>query len=136
MFVRTVEIPVYYIDLILVIHEDFNVVDKKFKLKLKETYAPDDPDECDAITHQHPENKNEIYMLMTPDLLEIDSFNHELVHVMSYICSARGITLDYDNDEPIAYLQGYISKKLTEAVVAYMDAHKLDLRNFLLPDKK
>jgi len=133
MFVRTIEIPVYYIDLVVVIHRDFNEVDRKFKLELKERWAPEDPNDSDAITHQHPINLNEIYVIFSPEYLGINAFSHELMHVIGYICSVRGITPDCENDEPLAYLQGYISEELAKIVVAYMDSTKMDLRGFLLP---
>lgn len=137
MFIRTVEIPVYYVDVIIVIYDDFLAVDKKYKLKLKEAFAPEDANDCHAVTHLHPDyvDKNEIYVLFKPQHLNIDTFSHELIHVIGYICSTRGIFMDCDNDEPMAYLQGYISGELAQAVVTYMDANKMDLRQFLLPNK-
>lgn len=133
-FVRTFEIPVYYIDVILAIHDDFNQIDQKYKLKLKETWIEEDPNDSHAITYMHPEyhDKVEIYVMLKPKWLDIDTLSHEVAHIISFICSTKGIIIDPDNDEPLAYLQGYVSRKLGEGILSYMDKNKIDARNFLI----
>lgn len=135
IFIKTFEIPIYFIDVILVIHDDFELIDKKYKLNLREGFDGDDPNECHALTCIHPKynEKSEIYVLFKPKWLDIDTLSHEITHIISNISVLKGIVLDPSNDEPLAYLTGYITKQLTANIVAYMDKYGMDVRKFLLP---
>lgn len=130
------EVPVYWIHVVVVVHDDFNEVDRKYKLNLKDHY--DDPNDCRAITTDgaDTENGTTIYVLFKPSSLDMDTFGHEVAHVMSYICIHRGIEIDCTKDEPIAYLQGFVQSKIADILVRYMDIKRMSLRSFLTSKKK
>lgn len=136
LFIRTYEIPVFCTDVILVIHDDFDEVDKKYNLGIREDFNGANPNEnvC-ALTVLHPDSnkKAEIYVLFRPGELDVDTVTHESMHILNYICLETGVQYDVNNDEVFAYLQGYIMKKLCSGIVSFMDKSALDLRKFLLP---
>jgi hypothetical protein len=124
-FVKTFEIPIYYIDLIMVVHSDMREIDEKYGLGLKNHEGWDDPNDCHAFTQTHPvwKGKAEIYVCFKPEALDHDTIGHELCHIMSQIAIQKGIILDPANDEPIAYLQGYVSAKIYAAREKYFEEH-------------
>lgn len=137
IFVRTLEIPIFYIDIIVIIHSNINEVDVKFKLGLKDAFYPDDPNECHAVTCNGPvyEDKSEIYVIFKPKFLSADTFAHELTHIMNFICIAKGMNPSSADDEPYAYLQGYVVKRLMEPIMKYMDDNSMNYKDFLTSKK-
>lgn len=107
MRVSKVRIPIYEMNLIIVVEKDFHVSNKKFKLELEEN-------EKDINTpHAWTVNReNEIYLLLNPSHLDYNTICHELTHVLLFIADQRNIKLDVENDEPLAYLNGYIGEKV------------------------
>lgn len=51
-----------------------------------------------------------------PDASDKATMAHEIFHVVTYITEKVGIRLSHDSDEAYAYLIGYITKKVNEAV--------------------
>lgn len=39
---------------------------------------------------------------------------HEIIHACGYVLKNVGVKADYDNDEPMAYLAGWIMKRVLE----------------------
>ena len=132
-FVKTFEIPIYCADVILVIHEDFEEIDEKYKLELQDEFG-DSPNNAMAITHVNSDEKGklEIYILLKPSCLDIDTVAHEILHVINWICVEKGMEHDINNDESLAYLQGYIMGKVGSAIGTYIEKNKIDWRKFLM----
>ncbi len=118
MDITTIELPIYELDLIVIIDLEWSSANKKFKLQLD----PEDL-EAHALTKMHPEYKgrHELYLLLKPEHLDNNTLIHEIYHLVSWICLAKGITLDADNDEPLAYLAGYIGEKVLEFKEKYIE---------------
>src|SRR5688500_7720328 len=51
-----------------------------------------------------------------PEAPSADVITHEAIHAANFVYKKCGILHDVDNDEPFAYLAGWIAKKITEAV--------------------
>lgn len=119
MRVSNVKIPIYEINLTIVVEKDFNIVNKTFKLGLEEN-------EKDVnAPHAWTVNKeDEIYLLLNPNHLDYNTLCHELTHILLFVADQRNIELDVENDEPLAYLNGYIGEKV------FKFADKCRKRNF------
>lgn len=111
MNITTIELPIYELDIVTVISDDFSTVNKKFRLSLTE-----EDFDVHALTLLHPEyrGRHEVYLILKPKYLDYNTVCHELEHIVMYICQAKGISPDPENDEPLAYLQGYIGQKIFE----------------------
>lgn len=44
---------------------------------------------------------------------------HEIVHLVSAICEFVHMKFDFDNDEPVAYLTGWLSNEIYKALKAW-----------------
>lgn len=105
----TIEIPIYDIDVIVIIDSNWVDVNEKFELDLSENDL-----KAEAWTICDEGRFNEIYVLFKPETIDNETLLHELFHIISRICEARDIVMDHKNDEPLAYLQGYIGQRVFE----------------------
>ncbi len=122
MKITTIELPIYNIDIILIIADDWSLVKKKYDLDLD----PEDLGTC-AITLLYPGDKNtisEVYLLMRPEYLDYNTLCHELLHIVFCVCDLKSIKADINNEEPLTYLQGYIGEKLFEFRDKYNNENK------------
>lgn len=128
MNITTIELPIYDIEIVIIIN-NWEEASKKFKLKFTEEEY-----EAEAWTIYNAPylSDSEIFMLFKDDSLDYNTMIHELTHCISGICKLRGIGLDIENDEPIAYLQGYVGQKLFEFRDKYL-AKNLEVKQKLLP---
>ena len=101
-------------DIILVIDDNFVAANKKFKLTLTEPEM-----EFEAWTIDRDETQ-EIFCLFKSDKLSFDNMLHELMHVIMAICKLKGIKPDCKNDEPLAYLQGYVGNEILKFREEYL----------------
>lgn len=51
---------------------------------------------------------------------DINTISHEIVHAINFIYISRGIKLDLHNDEPQAYLTGWITEVTTKFLKPYI----------------
>lgn len=110
MKITTIELPIYNLDIIVIIN-DWQEANRKFKLQFRE----EDYEVCAWTIYDEPYiDNNEIFLLLRQPYLDNETILHELIHVISGICNRRGIVMDPTNDEPLAYLQGYIGNKILE----------------------
>ena len=64
--------------------------------------------------------KNRYYMLIRNDIkINLDVLVHECKHMVNYIFRARHVELDIYNDEPEAYLLGYLTKRVSKILVKH-----------------
>ena len=121
MNITTIELPIYNLDIVFIIQDNWEHYNKKFKLNL-------DSDELQAhaVTTVHSEykEKHELFLLLKPKYLDYNTLCHELMHLVMYICELKGIRPEQDNDEPLAYLQGYLAEKLFIFRDKYLEAIK------------
>lgn len=124
MNITTIELPIYYLDIVVIIESDWLQVSKKFKLGITEVDL-----QANAWTiHDEAGDENEIFLLLKPSALDYWTITHELMHIITKICICRAITMDAQNDEPLAYLQGYIGQKLFEFRDKFIQKH-LEVQN-------
>lgn len=56
----------------------------------------------------------------TPQSLCMNTIGHEVVHMVNGIFKSRGIELSLDNDEPQAYLTGWVTETVYNTIKKYM----------------
>lgn len=66
--------------------------------------------DCAAFAHTTVSKKNgsHFWMMFKKTNIDINTVSHECYHTVSSICISRGMTIDPHNDEPQAYLMGWI----------------------------
>lgn len=72
---------------------------------------------CDAIVFRRPyKNGYNRYIFAYEGTAKPHIIAHEIVHLVNYIFKDHGIELDLQNDEPQAYLTGWLTKKINETI--------------------
>ena len=102
MISKKISIPIYYGYLVVVISDDFNAVAKKYQIK--------EPVEHYGAFVYPFRNKDGImeFMVCVPKDVSNHLIAHEVTHLVNAIFIDKGIQLDRHNDEPQAYLTGWI----------------------------
>ncbi|RIV23617.1 hypothetical protein DYU11_11590 [Fibrisoma montanum] len=59
--------------------------------------------------------KDEMVLHIKPDA-SIGIIAHETVHIVNHVFKQCGILLDVDNDEPQAYLTGWVANQIYKAI--------------------
>lgn len=98
----TIGIPIYQCKLTIILDKDLSYIEKKYKTKSLSDYG--------AITMRVPNKFNEY--IMSFEYSEGTIIAHEIVHLKNYIFQDKGIELDKFNDEPEAYLTGWLYKQI------------------------
>lgn len=110
MKVTTIELPIYNLEIVIIIN-GWEEANKRFKLGFTER----DYQACAwTIYGEKVQTDDEIYVLLRDGYLDYSTILHEQLHIMSGLCELRNIKMDPNNDEPLAYLQGYIGSKIFE----------------------
>lgn len=112
--VKKIAIPIYFGWLFIVFSDDFNKTIKELKL---DTEGRDDLHLFGAIVFQ-ARNKKGVskYTMLFDKKPSHGEIAHETVHVVNAIYMDRRITLDPLNDEPQAYLTGWITSEVYKAL--------------------
>lgn len=125
MRVKIIDLPIYFGKLACVLSDTTDGLNRFFSEKsIQGTGIYEDEENlfCHALhlnykgrqafvaffNHKHPDAE------ITHSVIA-----HEALHLMSYIMKNRGIQYDSDNDEPQAYLLGFIVEFLTKELKAY-----------------
>lgn len=62
---------------------------------------------------------NGVIKLAYSDSLNLKVLAHEIVHIVNLIFRTKGIQLDLNNDEPQAYLTGWLTQELHQRIFNY-----------------
>ena len=98
----TIDIPIYQCKLTIILDKDLSYVEKKYRTKSLSDYG--------AVTMRVP-NKFSEYVIAF-EYSDGTIIAHEIVHLKNYIYQDRVIELDRFNDEPEAYLTGWLFKQI------------------------
>lgn len=99
---RTIDIPIYFGKLTMLLVDDFSELDQSHDIKIKDELY-------DAVFFELKDNDEYIVAIKKVDLSIVA---HEIVHIVNAIFLSCGIELDRRNDEPQAYLTGWIFKQI------------------------
>lgn len=97
-----IDIPIYQCKLNIFLDKDLSYIEKKYKTKCLSDYG--------AITMRVPNKFSEYVMAF--EYSDGTIIAHEIVHLKNYIYQDKGIELDRFNDEPEAYLTGWLFKQI------------------------
>jgi hypothetical protein len=114
MIKKTIDIPIYQCKLTIILDKDLSYVEKKYRTKSLSNYG--------AITMRVPNKFTEYIMAF--EYSEGTIIAHEIVHLKNYIYQDRGIELDKFNDEPEAYLTGWLFKQVQKILNNDSNSHK------------
>jgi hypothetical protein len=99
---RKVPIPIYFGYLKIIITESYDQISKKYEMDIDdETYS--------GVFFYVKENDEYVIAIREVNWSVIA---HEIVHCVNEIFINRGIQLDRHNDEPQAYLTGWITNQV------------------------
>lgn len=108
-----IDIPIYFGYLIVVFDNDFQKVINKLNL---DTKGRNNLAEYGAITMSQRNKKGvSQYFVIFPENVSHTVIAHEALHVTNWIMSDRCITADLVNDEPQAYLLGWVVGQIYKA---------------------
>lgn len=95
----TIDIPIYCCKLTIILDKDLSYVEKKYKTKSLSDFG--------AVTLKD-ENKYRHYVIGFTDATHLSNIAHEIVHLKNQIYLDCAMELDRYNDEPEAYLTGWL----------------------------
>jgi hypothetical protein len=98
----TIDIPIYQCKLTIILDKDLSYMEKEYGTKPLGDYG--------AVTMRVPNKFSEYVMGF--EYSDGDIIAHEIVHLKNYIYQDAGIELDRYNDEPEAYLTGWLFKQI------------------------
>lgn len=103
MIVREVPIPIYFGTLVIIFTDELERLNSMYGTKIKE-------DDYDAVVFiDKPESNKVVVAIKKKDWSVIA---HETVHVVNAIFLSCHIELDRHNDEPQAYLTGWVVSEI------------------------
>jgi hypothetical protein len=112
MKVVKVNIPIYFGYLRIVIAKDFTKAAKKIKYK-----TDLDLSLYGAFVYADHNNKGiTVYTVFFRPNASHSGIAHEAVHLVNHIFRDRHMLLDTENDEPQAYLTGWINNEIYKAL--------------------
>lgn len=101
MRTKKVKIPIYGGTLVIVQSNDMQPVVDKYNLT-------NDALNCNALAFKQPMKGDKFVVCAAFKFIDPDIIAHEAVHVVNYIFDYKCIQLDLINDEPQAYLTGWV----------------------------
>ena len=108
---KTIDIPIYECSLTIIIDKNFDYALKKYNLT-------GNYDNYGALTFGNNSNHKH-YVVVFTDANHLSTIVHEIVHIKNHIFIDIGATLDLDNDEPEAYLSGWLFDQIYNFLVTY-----------------
>lgn len=102
MIKKTINIPIYHSKLTIIYDKDLSYVNEKYGTEPLTNYG--------GIAMRNPYRFGHYIVSLTYKNGSIIA--HEVVHLVNYIFQDRGIELDRNNDEPQAYLTGWLFEQI------------------------
>lgn len=106
---KTIEVPIYGCYLTIIFTKDLNEVVKKYKLS-------GNWNEFGALTFED-KLKYRHYVVAFTDANHLSNIVHEIVHIKNYIFLGINAKVDIQNDEPEAYLSGWLFDQINNFLV-------------------
>ena len=99
MIKTTIDIPIYCCKLTIILDKDLSYVKNKYKTKSLSDFG--------AVTLKD-EDRYRHYVVGFTDATHLSNIAHEIVHLKNQIYVDSAMELDRYNDEPEAYLTGWL----------------------------
>jgi hypothetical protein len=101
---KIIEIPIYCGKLTMILADDLKAIEKKYKTMPLEDFG--------AVTLKGAGYRH--YVVAFTDANHLSNIAHEIVHLKNYIFLDCAMSSDRYNDEPEAYLTGWLFDKIYE----------------------
>lgn len=108
MIKKKIKIPIYGCELTMILDENLDYVENKYK-----TYSLKD---FGAVTLKD-NNGYRHYVVAFTDASHLSNIAHEVVHLKNYIFLDCAMEVDRYNDEPEAYLTGWLFDQIYDFLV-------------------
>lgn len=95
-----IKIPIYFGELIIIQESD--------QTKLKKKYRMEGTDQFDAYVFRDHKDGYTRYVMVFKKPTTFKIIAHESMHFVSQLFHDRGMIMDTENDEPQAYLLGWV----------------------------
>jgi hypothetical protein len=106
-----IDIPIYFGYLVIIFTDDVKAVSDKHGLGLEEQFYP-----AFVQGNRNKAGVSQYWMVFDKKHIDHTIVAHEVVHCANWIFLDRRITIDPDNDEPYAYLVGWITSRIYKEV--------------------
>jgi uncharacterized protein YlbG (UPF0298 family) len=103
----TIDIPIYCCKLSIILDNDLSYVEKKYKTKSLSDFG--------AVTLKE-ESKYRHFVVAFTDATHLSNIAHEVVHLKNQIYIDCAMEVDRYNDEPEAYLTGWLFDQIYEFI--------------------
>jgi hypothetical protein len=123
MVIRKVELAPYVVELWIVITDNPKVDIPKLNKKYKGLNISWD-DQTAAWTNDHFYDDNILAVAFDTASWEVNTVVHEAVHILNRTYEHAGAKLDTKNDEPQAYLTGWIVDEIYKAYEQFQKTKK------------
>lgn len=105
MITKKIKIPIYFGKLIIIKAKDLTSLNKEFNTDIDNSF--------DAVTFKKLKKSGSIqYIVAFNHKVHGSIISHEVCHLVNMIFKHNYISLDIDNDEPQAYLHGWLFDKI------------------------
>lgn len=104
---KTINIPIYQCKLTIILTDgDLTCIEKKYSLPSLEEFG--------AVTFKLPEKYR--HYVVAFDSQDLSNIVHEIVHVKNYIYNDCNMPLNTHEDEPEAYLSGWLFDQIYSVI--------------------
>ena len=104
MIQKIIKVPIYIGDLLMLQTNKFEKVNKSYN----SNFTKEDNKMYDAVVFKDSKKHINQYIVVLRKDANYAVIAHETVHLVNVIFKDHGIKLDLDNDEPQAYLTGWL----------------------------
>lgn len=105
---KIIKVPIYFGNLVMLQTNKFEKVNKNYN----SDFIKEDNDIYDAVVFKNTKKHINQYIVVFRKNTNYAVIAHETVHLVNTIFKDHGVELDLDNDEPQAYLTGWIFNKI------------------------
>jgi hypothetical protein len=99
MIKKKIKIPIYHGELTIILDKDLSYIEKTYKTASLEDFGA--VTLKDKFSYRH-------YIVAFTDSNHLSNIAHEIIHLKNYIYLDCAMELDRYNDEPEAYLSGWL----------------------------
>ena len=105
MVIREVTIPIYFGTLVMIFTDELERLNSVYKTNIKE-------EDYEAVVFTEVNKSNKFVVAIKQKNWSVIA--HEAIHVVNSIFLSCNILLDRDNDEPQAYLMGWVIQQIDD----------------------
>lgn len=120
------KIPIYHGEIWIIFSDDFIESGKELGIEFRKS-----ANECLGLALRKEIKGPGVYCIFikTHKRLSVDVLAHEALHIVNYIFEDRGISINTKNDEPQAYMLGWVLSNVYKAALKQGEKKMISKRN-------